>query len=466
MDLHLDIDNAVGRSLRERLQISLREAVRSGRLAPGARLPSTRSLAVELGVSRGVVSEAYAQLVAEGYLHARHGAGTTVASGVFGATSVKARAARQMHIRYDLNPFRPALDGFPRAAWLAALGRVVRSVPDEQLGYPDPLGVPRLRQVLASYLGRVRGVRVEEDRVLVTAGVRQGLALLWQTFASQAGQGVGAIAVEQPGWRGIAETAIGAGLELAPIPVDEQGLQVDRLCKRDDIGAVVVAPAHQYPTGAVLSASRRTELLAWARRTGGLIFEDDYDAEYRYDRRPIGSLQGLAPEHVVYAGSASKTIAPALRLGWLVLPARLAGPVAETQRRGGGMPSPLDQLACADLIERGELDRHLRRQRNRYKRRRDAVLQALATRLPDMPIRGVAAGLFVVLDLPDRMDERAVLARARASGIAIEGVGGKPNGLIIGYANLDVTAAPHAIGDLAAAIRQTAREGSPVAPAA
>lgn len=461
MDLHIDMAGAAGRTLGERLQGSLREAVRSGRLAAGTRLPSSRALAIELGVSRGVVSDAYGQLVAEGYLHARRGAGTTVASSTQPRRAARTSGGAQEHVRFDLNPFRPALSGFPRATWQATFARVVRGVADEQLGYSDPQGTAALREALASYLGRVRGVRANPDRILITAGVRQSLWLFWLALSQKDSAHRLTVGIESPGWKGIAETATSAGLATAHVQVDEDGLRAETLGERGDIDVVAVAPAHQYPTGAVLAPHRRTALVAWAERTGGMIFEDDYDAEYRYDRKPVGSLQGLAPDHVVYAGSASKAVAPAVRLGWVILPARLVAPTVEIQRRTGGVPSPLDQLTFAELIEKGDLDRHLRRQRNRYRRRRDAVLEALATSLPNLPVRGAAAGLFVVLDLPPGTSERTVIARARAHGIALEGFGGKPNGVVIGYANLDETAAPAAIAALAAVIRETAAVAQP-----
>jgi GntR family transcriptional regulator/MocR family aminotransferase len=361
MELHLDLSDVAGRSLRARLEDALREAIRSGRLPSGTRLPPTRSLCVELGVSRGVVVDAYAQLAAEGYLHTRRGGGTTVAATVALDRPMLADARPTPLVRHDMSPFRPALSHFPRTAWSSALTRVLRTVPDERLAYPDPAGTPELRVTLAAYLGRVRGVRADPEQIVVTNGLRQGIDLLWSALAAN---GARRIAAEDPGLRGIGETASAAGLDVVALPVDRDGLIVERL-EHEDVDAVAVAPAHQYPTGAVLSPPRRAALLAWAQQCGSLIVEDDYDAEYRYDRQPIGSLQGLAPESVVYGGSTSKTLAPAVRLGWLALPPHLVKPIADRQRVRGGMPAPLGQLALADLIERGELDRHLRRQRRR-----------------------------------------------------------------------------------------------------
>lgn len=450
MDIHLDLADAAGRSLRGRLEDALRDAIRSGRLPSGTRLPPTRSLCVELGVSRGVVVDAYAQLAAEGYLHTRRGGGTTVAATVALSRAPLAGVTPTPLVRHDMSPFRPALSRFPRAAWSSALTRVLRTVPDERLAYPDPAGVPELRITLAAYLGRVRGVRADPEQIVVTNGLRQGLELLWTALAAN---GARRVATEDPGWRGIGETASSAGLDVLALPVDGDGLIAERL-EYEEVDAVAVAPAHQYPTGAVLSPPRRAALLALAQQRDALVVEDDYDAEYRYDRQPIGSLQGLAPERVVYGGSASKTLAPAVRLGWLALPRHLVPPIADRQRVRGGMPAPLGQLALADLIERGELDRHLRRQRRRYHRQRDELLAAIAAKLPEVIIHGAAAGLYVVLRLPDGLNERAVLDAARSRGIALEGLGADAPAVVVGYANLTDAAVEPAVAALAASIRQ------------
>ncbi len=449
MDLHLDLSDGSGGSLRARVERALREAVRSGRLAPGSRLPSTRALCAQLGVSRGVVADAYSQLAAEGYLQTRRGGGTSVAGAAPLAGPSAASIIPSGPVRHDLNPYRPALDGFPRAAWLSAMTRVMRGASDERFAYPDPAGIPELRTSLAAYLGRVRGVRATPEQIVVTGGTRQGVELLWSELVAG---GARRVAVEQPGWRGMSETAADAGLLTHPVPVDEHGLVVEGLW-HEQLDAVALAPAHQFPTGAVLSAARRLTLVEWARTHDTLIVEDDYDAEYRYDRQPIGSLQGLAPEHVAYAGSTSKTLAPAIRLGWLVLPSRLAEQLAVRQRRRGSMPSPLNQLALSDLIERGELDRHLRRQRRRYSRRREALLDALASKLPEASVSGAAAGLYIVVGLPNGVSEQAALEAARSRGIAIEGVGGSTPALVLGYANLADAAVVAAVEALAASLR-------------
>jgi GntR family transcriptional regulator/MocR family aminotransferase len=448
MDLHLDFDAAPGRSLRARLEYALREAIRSGRLAADERLPSTRELAVGLGVSRGVAVDAYAQLAAEGYLNTRRGGGTRVAPTVSLGQTVPPPPARSRRVRYDLSPFRPALGAIPRRTLTVAFARVLRDTPDDRLGLPDPAGTIELRTALAAYLGRVRGVQASPEQLVITSGTRHGLGLVWRALAAG---GVRRVAIEDPGWSGIGETAVAAGLEAVGVPVDDEGLVVSALWAAG-ADAVAVAPAHQYPTGAVLSAERRVALLDWAREGARLVIEDDYDAEYRYDHQPIGSLQGLAPEHVIYTGSSSKTVAPSLRLGWLVVPMRLRDSIISFQQTAGTIPAPIVQLAVADLIERGELDRHLRRQRRRYREQRGALLDALARELPELTVRGVAAGLYAVVSLPTDLDEAAVVSAARARGLALEGRGTEAPGLVLGYADIDSAAIAPAVAALAAGI--------------
>jgi len=454
MDLLLDLADAPGGSLRRRAEHALREAIRSGRLPPGTRLPATRALATQLGVSRGVLVDAYAQLAAEGYVETRRGGGTSVtrAATTNGAPHRHAELAPPPAPRHDLRPGLAALDGFPRAAWLAALGRVVRGIPTERLAHIEPGGAHELRATLAAYLGRVRGVRTEPERIVITSGMRQGIDRLWSALVAN---GARRVALERPGWRGWTETAAYAGLDVVPIAVDRRGVDVEAIAAAD-VEVAGVTPAHHYPTGAVLSASRRTALTAWARSTGGLLVEDDYDAEFRYDRRPIGSLQGLAPESVVYGGSTSKTLVHVLRIGWLALPEHLVDPFVALQDQRGAPPPLLDQLAFADLIERGELDRHLRRMRRRNRRRRDALLEAVAAKLPEARVEGAAAGLYAVLRLPDGVDEAAVLREAERRGVAVEGLGESGPAFVAGYANLPESAAPAAVQALVDAVNASA----------
>jgi len=451
LDLHLDLAAAPGRSLRQRAENALRDAIRRGALPAGHRLPSTRDLSAQVGVSRGVLVDAYAQLAAEGYVRTRRGGGTTVASGIGPAPPRVLSCPSTPAARYDLRPAVPALSAFPRAAWLASLSRVLGRVPDRRLGYAEPDGAQELREVLAAYLGRVRAVEASPERVLVTSGLRHGLGVLWPVLRDR---GVDAVAVEHPRWRGVDETLRAAGLEAVAVPVDGGGLRTELL---DGVraGTVMVTPAHQYPTGVVLGAARRTALISWARERGAIVVEDDYDAEFRYDRAPIGSLQGTAPDHVVYGGSASKILAPAMRLGWLVAPTGLVGELRARQALAGGVPSTLSQLALADLIERGEIDRHLRRQRRRYRAQRDALLEAAAELLPELQPEGAAAGLHVVLRLPPGADAAAVARAAAHAGVAVDPLIGPRPALVVGYANVTEESVRPALAALASALGHT-----------
>src|SRR4051794_14662460 len=319
-ELLIEVERANGAPLRAQIERELRDAVRSGRLHPGSALPSTRSLARQLEVSRGVVVEAYAQLAAEGYLSARQGAPTRVAAVPSPRVDpAHARPAAAPRPRYDLRPSVPDLSAFPRRAWLAAERRALAALPHAALDYPDMRGTTELRAALAAYLGRVRGLVAAPERIVVTSGTLQSIGLLARVLR---GRGIDRIALEQPGFHIHRALLRRCGIATAPVPVDERGLVVEQL-ERAGCRAVLVTPAHHMPLGAVLAPERRAALLDWAERADGLVIEDDYDGEYRYDREPVGALQGLAPERVVYLGSASKVLAPALRIGWVVAPARL-----------------------------------------------------------------------------------------------------------------------------------------------
>ena len=451
--LALDRDAA---PLHRQIERGLRDAIRAGRLVPGTAVPSTRAAARELGVSRGVVSEAYAQLVAEGYLVARQGAPTRVAAAPEPSPPAGRATRRPSSPPYDLMPGRPDLSAFPREQWLAATRRALRRMPDAALGYPDARGTPELREALAAYLGRARAVAPDPERTVVCSGVTQGVVLLARILRER---GERTIAVEDPGFHLHRWSLERAGMQPVGVPVDGGGIDVAALAATG-ARAVLVTPAHQMPTGVVLSPERRAALLAWAEAVDGVVIEDDYDAEYRFDRGPVGAMQGLAPHRVVYAGSASKSFAHGLRLGWLVLPERLAMPVAFERLAADGGGPVLEQLALADLIARGDLDRHLRRTRREYRRRRAALLAALAEHLPEAEVTGVAAGLHALILLPDGVDEEALLARAAASGIAVQGQTGlrvsstgRP-GLVLGYAHLPeagITRAVAALGPIARA---------------
>jgi GntR family transcriptional regulator/MocR family aminotransferase len=425
--------------LHGQLEQELRAAVRDGRLRAGAPMPSTRALAAQLGLSRGVVVEAYEQLAAEGYLTTQPGAATRVAREAAPPVATSLPAASSVaQLVVDFRPGRPDLSQFPRASWLRSLRRVLNEAPSERFSYSDGRGLAELREALAAYLNRVRGTCASPDLVVITNGFTQGLGIVANVLHSA---GARRVAVEDPSFYGSRDTLLGAGLEVIGVPVDDNGLRVDTL-EETGADAVLVTPAHQYPTGAVLPPKRRAALVEWAGRHGALIVEDDYDAEYRYDREPIGAIHGLAPDRVIYAGSASKTLAPGLRLGWLLVPSRLAGPTADAKLAADHGSPALEQLAFADFVTRGELDRHLRRMRPIYRGRRDALLAALARHLPQFRPTGTAAGLHLLAWLPTALDETAVVARAERHSVGVYGLGpqrmsrGGPGGLIFGYGTL------------------------------
>lgn len=420
-------------------------------------IPS-RVLADELRVSRGVIVEAYSQLVAEGYLTARSGDGTRIADGL--AQQPPARRAPSgtaPRIRYDLRSGIPDLSLFPRRAWHSAMATAVREIPDAALSYGSRRGLRQLRIALSDYLGRVRAVVADPDRMLISASATQAMLILWQTLRQR---GARRIAVEDPAWPSIPETIIQAGLEPIPVAVDEHGLQTAEL-ERVEVDGVALSPAHQYPTGTVLAPERRSELIGWARRRGTLIVEDDYDAEYRYDREPIASLQGLAPDCVAYIGTASKTLAPGMRLGWVLVPSHLVGEMAVQHGVARATPSALNQSAYATMLERGEIDRHLRRTRRRYHDRRLALIDALERWLPEASVGGAAAGLHLIAWLPEGADEAAIRDKAEDRGVAIHTLhdfcavtAPRPPALLLGYGLIAETAIPRAVQELAASAAQ------------
>jgi GntR family transcriptional regulator/MocR family aminotransferase len=441
-DLLVHLDRSRPRSLRVQLERGLRKSIARGSLPPGTALPPSRVLAAELDVSRSLVVGAYEQLVIEGYLEARQGSGTRVrAQGLrgdgpadhepYGAGS--APVTREGGIRRSGLP-DPAL--FPRSEWLRHYRDVLRDIPDDRLLYPHARGEPELRTALTAYLGRVRGVRTTPEQIVVCGGFSQAVTLLCRTLGRR---GVTRVAVEDPCFSLFRRIISSTGLEPVPVPVDGQGLRTAQLPGLD-VGAVLLSPAHSYPSGAVLSADRRVQLLEWARAADALVIEDDYDAELRYDRLPVGALQGLDPDHVIYGGTVSKVLSPALRLGWIAAPPRLAGDIARAKFLEDFATEALGQLTLARFIESGAFARHLRRVRPVYRARRDSLLAALRTHLPSVRPSGEAAGLHLLLRLPPGLAPATVAAAAARHGVQLEQAArywadrdAAPPALLIGY---------------------------------
>jgi GntR family transcriptional regulator/MocR family aminotransferase len=451
----IGLDRGSAGALHEQLERSLREQVRSGRLAPGTRLPSSRALASSLGISRGVVLEAYAQLTAEGYLSASQGAPTRVASTPAMERPPVMASSLQPHYELDLRPGVPDLAAFPHAAWLRSLRAAAARAPFAALGEGDPRGAPELRDQLMHHLARVRGAAPEPEHTLICAGFTQGFAMLCRTLSDR---GLEEIAVEEPGWASHRLIAERNGLRPVPIPVDAAGVDVEALAE-SGCEVAVITPAHQFPTGVVLSSERRAALLGWAEERDALIVEDDYDSELRYDRVPVGALQGLAPERVCHIGSLSKRLAPGLRLGWVLAPSWLSGSLTyEKALADGGSPA-LEQHALTDFISRGELERHLRRMRLRYARRRETLAVSLRAAVPGVQLLGIAAGLHVLVLLPEDYDEGILLTEAGRRGLGLEALGwhrigpaSRP-GLVLGFAGLSEPTIERAVAELGSAAR-------------
>ena len=423
--LLLRLDRGGGQPLRSQLEEGLRDAIRSGRLQGGERLPSSRELARELGTSRGLVQECYSQLLSEGYLTSQLGSATRVAMGAYPAPAEPPpRPAPAPRLIADFRIGVPDLASFPRGDWVWATREACGSMANLDFDYGDPRGSAVLRGVLAGYLRRVRAASADAGHIVVSTGFAQGVGLVLRALAQA---GVGCVAFEDPGPDGgdsseTVQTVGAIGLRTVHVPVDGLGIDVAAL---EDSGAqvVVVTPAHQSPTGVVLAARRRHALVEWANRNDGFIVEDDYDSEFRYDREPVGVLQGLAPGRVFTIGTASKALAPAVRLGWVLAPPSLAAAVAEEKRISDRGSSTLDQLVLAALLESGRYDRHLRRMRAVYASRRTTLIDVLARHAPGVRLTGLAAGFHAVADLPAGAGEQAVVVAARERRVGLYGMG-------------------------------------------
>jgi len=439
LDLHLD---RPGGRVRDSVTDAIRHAIRSGRLEPGARLPSSRALATDLGVARNTVARAYAELITEGWLTSQHGSSTLVsdrAADIAGSVATPPRRRPSRRLDHDLRPGQPDLSSFPRAEWSRAVKRALDAAPSDAFGYTDPYGRPELRRALAQYLARARGVLARPCNIVVCSGAAEGLNLV---AGALAGEGVRAVAVEEFGlptqWASLSR----AGIKSLSLAVDSDGAEVAALEDMPGVGGLLLTASHQFPLGATLHADRRAAVIDWARRTGGVIIEDDYDGEFRYERVPVGALQGSDPEHVIYMGTVSKSLAPGLRLGWLVLPERLVEAVARQKGETEETSGFVDQLTMAEFIVSGSYDRHIRKMRAQYSRRREQLVAAIARSSPKSTVAGAQAGLHVMLELAG--GEESELSRQLAwRRLGVMGLdqfrhpdtSSKRDGLVIGYAS-------------------------------
>ena len=435
LELLLEVELRRGR-LRRSLTEALRAAIQSGRLPAGTVLPSSRRFAIDLGVSRGVVTDAYDQLVSEGYLNVKQRFPHVVAAVAAGPPPVAEPSTPGW--QFDFSATTPDVGLFPRRAWVRAVERVLRAAPDAALDYGDSRGRIELRIALSAYLARVRGVRVDPGRIVVTQGFSQAFDLLCRVLSDG---GATTVAMETPSHPEMWATVRQSGLRLVGCPVDSDGLRTDELSVLD-ADAVVVTPAHQFPTGVVLTPARRPVLVNWAAARKALVIEDDYDAEFRYDRKPVGAVQGLDPGRVAHVGTASKTLAPGVRLGWISPPDDLVEDVRMRKVLADSGSPAVDQLALADLLSTGEYERHVVRARHEYRRRRDRLVRALSTNLPGLGFRGAAAGMQVLLLLPDLVDDVAIADAAASRGVGVRALSplhltaSPERGLLLGYGRL------------------------------
>lgn len=458
-DLLLHLGQPGDGPLHERVKRALRTAIRQGSIEVGTALPPSRQLATDLGCSRWAVTEAYSQLIAEGYLEAQTGSGTRVRwSNNPGADSRHLAARHDSVARFDLAPGLPDLRAFPRRRWADAIRTQVTTAAFTEFGYPPPGGHLRLRRLLAEYLGRSRGVSATPQDVTVCMSVTDGVRRICHALRAE---GITAVGCEEPGWTRLRDVVRSAGLDPVPIRADSGGLRTDDLAQYSGLRAVLTAPAHQFPLGTVLAPERRAALLQWARQVGGVVLEDDYDAEFRYDRRPVAAVQGMDPSRVILFKSLSKILSPALGIGWIVAPPRWTRHLHQADQ-AASQPSVLDQLAFASLLESGVYDRHLRACRKRYRHRRDALVQALAHQLPGAPVSGIAAGLHLILRLPATVDTAAVVTTAATRSLRIADLAAyhatedhADHGLVLGYGNLADNTVTEAVRHLHEAIEES-----------
>jgi GntR family transcriptional regulator / MocR family aminotransferase len=454
VDLGLALDRSSTRALPDQLEHALREMVACGELPAGTRLPSTRSLAAQLAVSRGVVVEAYDRLQRQGVLTTRQGAAVRVAEGVDGPPRGASEApALPAHDPYTLR-LHPALvppATFDRRAWRGLLRRALEEVSDDALRSTSHLGLPELRTAVVAQLARSRGVIAQPERVVVTSGVTHALQLLAPLL-----RGRGPVAVEEPGFLLHRATLAGAACELRPVPVDRDGIDVDALA-RSDARTVLLTPAHQMPLGYPLAADRRRELLRWARDTDALIVEDDYDGELRYDRQSVRALQALDPERVIYLGTTSKVLSPALRIGWIVAPSSQLAGIHLLATIAGATPGTLDQAALALALSTGAFDRSVARLRRRCTAQRQAMNAALAAALPHLRREGVEAGLTLTLRAPG-LQASQVMACAELQRVELFAVQSGDDALVIvGFGDVHESRATDAAERVAAILQAAAQ---------
>lgn len=492
MEIAITLDHQSLQPLHRQLYEGLRSAILSRRLKPGERVPSTRLLARSLKLSRATVTQSYEQLISEGYLHAVIGSGTSVCAELPDEllrtspvkTAVASAPKRQGPAAIRLSRYgvslndavpleppepdlpinfksgRPALEEFPMQLWRRLLLRHCRTDQARLLDYATDLpGLPELRTAIAGYLARSRAVRCLPEQVVIVNGSQQAIDLITKLLIDRGDT----VAVENPGYLGARRAFLAQGAKLLSIPVDENGLVVERLEAKsaDGVKLIYVTPSHQFPTGGVLPLARRLELIRWAESAGAVIIEDDYDSEFRYGSRPIPALQGLAEgSNVIYVGTFSKVLFPALRIGYVVVPENLSHVFARARWIADRQTPTLEQLALTDFITEGHLERHLRRMRTLYDKRRQALVRALNHQFGDsVEILGENAGMHLMVRLQTPFEDQDVMRRAAVAGVGLVSarlyyLGDSPaNEFVLGYAGLSERRIQEGIRRLAKSLR-------------
>jgi GntR family transcriptional regulator / MocR family aminotransferase len=488
------LDAGAGVPLYRQLYEDIRGAILSGQLKAGTRLPSTRELAGDLRVSRNTVMNAFEQLLSEGYVEGHTGSGTFVSrvlpDELLNARTGQRRAGRARPTRRTLSargallastpvnvsrmtgrarPFRPgtpALDAFPFETWARLSAKHWRRPRRDLLNYGDPAGHARLRAAIAEYLGAARAVRCEPEQVVVVGGAQQALDLAARVLLDPGD----AAWVEEPGYLGAKGALKGAGARLVPVPLDEQGMDVEAGTALEPSARLAyVSPSHQYPSGVTMSLPRRLALIEWASRAGAWILEDDYDSEYRYAGRPLAALQGLDTEgRVIYIGTFSKVLFPALRLGYAVVPPDLAEAFGAARALSDRQSPAVEQVVLADFLEEGHFARHVRRMRALYASRQEVLVEAARRELRGLlEVETSPAGLHLVGWLPEGMDDQEAARAAEAHGVDVQPISAfclttpKRRGLVLGYAGYDADEIREGVQRLAAALGSCARQRTP-----
>lgn len=458
----IPFEHASAKPFYQQIYDGYRAAIVGGQLRPGDRLPSTRALAKDLGISRLPAVYAFEQLLHEGYIEGRSGSGTFVKESIpeelaIPEVLVTGKAATRLPHSKEFGPFKvslPALDRFPTALWARLVARHAKHLTVETMAYGDPAGLAPLREAIADYLRTARAVRCEAEQVLIVSGSQMALQICALALL---GRGK-SVCIEEPGYPGARDALRRGGAELVPVRVDEEGIDVDALAARRDVRAVYVTPSHQYPLGVSMTASRRLALLEWARRTGSWILEDDYDSEYRFASRPLSALQGLdAAGRVIYIGTFSKVLFPALRIGYVVVPLPLVETFRAIRDSLDIFQPTLEQLVVTEFLRDGHFARHIRRMRALYQTRRDALLAALREFVPELEPYNADAGLHLTAFLPRGLDDRAIVAATAERGISASELstcylGRYPrHGLILGFGGASerrIRAAAKKLGEL------------------